>query len=360
MYMNLVSFVLAGAVMGSSPVTSSSGRVSEPHLAIRLGLQCSQCHINRTGGGGRNDFGSLFGQTQLPLRTSAVRARTADQWLTVGGDLRVLASGTFRESTPRSAVSIEEANIQVSARLVPDVLTLYVDESVGAGGAFAREMFALVDVLPANGYVKAGKFLLPYGYRLPDDAEYIRSRTGYTYATPDQGVEVGMQSGAMSLAVAITNGTQGAPEIDDGKQVLGMASFVFPGFRVGASAARNESDAGRRDVVGAFGGVRLGRLVGLGEVDLIRDRIGAGDVKQLAGYVEADLLARQGINFKATYGYLDPNRSIEENGRVRGRVGVEVFPVSSLRVSAFYLMLKDIPQAQTDLDRWNLEMYVHF
>jgi len=358
MYSMLVSLVLGGTVVAASP--SGSGRLPEPHLAIRTGLQCSQCHVNRTGGGGRNDFGSLFGQAQLPLRVSEVRARSAEQWLSVGGDLRVLASGTFEETTPRSAVSIEEANIQVTARLVPELLTLYVDETVGPGGAFAREMFALVDALPANGYVKAGKFLLPYGYRLPDDAEYIRSRTGFTYATPDLGVELGMQSGPMALAVAFTNGTQGAPEIDDGKQVVGRASFVFPGFRVGGSAARNESDAGTRDVVGAFGGFRLGRLVGLGEVDLIRDRIGGNEARQLAGYVEADFLARQGVNLKATYGYLDPQRSIAENSRIRSRMGVELYPVSSLRVSAFYLLLEDIPQATTDNDRFNLELYVYF
>ncbi len=361
MYASLVSLVLAGTAMSAGPEGSAGMRLPEPHLAIRLGVQCSQCHINRTGGGGRNDFGSLFGQTQLPLRTSqAVRSRSAEQWFSVGGDLRVLASGAFREARPRTALSIEEANIQVSARLVPDVLTLYVDETVGPGGAFARELFALADVLPANGYVKAGKFLLPYGYRLPDDAEYIRSRTGFTYATPDQGVEVGFRPGRLALALAVTNGTQGAPENDSRKQVLGRASYVFPGFRVGASAAHNETDAGRRDVVGAFGGVRLGPIVGLGEVDVIRDRIGGNEVRQLTGYVEADLLARQGLNFKATYGYLDPNRSLDANARIRGRLGVELYPVSSLRVSAFYLLLEDIPQATTDLDRLNLEMYVFF
>jgi hypothetical protein len=78
------------------------------------------------------------------------------------------------------------------------------------------------------------------------------------------------------------------------------------------------------------------------------------------GYVEADLLARQGINIKATYGYLDPSRAIAENARVRGRMGVELYPVSSLRLSAFYLLLDDIPQARTDIDRWNLELYVFF
>jgi hypothetical protein len=355
--MSVVSLALA---VGFGTGSAAPAARPEPHLSIRTGLHCSHCHINRTGGGGRNDFGSLYGQAQLPLRTSAVRARPAEQWLSVGGDLRVLASGTFRKATPRSAVSIEEANLQFAAQLVPDVLTLYVDETIGPGGAFAREAFALLDVLPANGYVKAGKFLLPYGYRLPDDAEYIRSRTGFTYATPDLGVEVGLQTGALAVALAMTNGTQGAPELDDGKQVMGTASFVFPRFRLGASASRSESDVGSRDVVGAFGGVRLGPLVGLGEVDLVRDDVDGSETEQLVGYVEADLLARQGVNIKATYGYLDPSRAIAENARVRGRMGVELYPVSSLRLSAFYLLLDDIPQARTDIDRWNLELYVFF
>lgn len=359
MHTVLVSVALAGAV--SIPGSSERSRLPEPHLAIRLGVQCSQCHVNRTGGGGRTDFGSLYGQTQLGLRPSSrVRSRPVEQWLSVGGDLRVLASGAFRDATPRNSISVEEANIQVTARLVPDVLTLYVDETVGPNGAFAREMFALADVLPANGYVKAGKFLLPYGYRLPDDAEYIRSRTGFTYATPDQGVELGFRPGRLALALALTNGTQGAPESDSRKQVLARASLVFPGFRVGASAAHNETDAGRRDVVGTFAGLRLGALVGLGEVDVIRDRIGGEENRQVAGYVEADYLAFRGLNFKATYGYLDPNRSVAANARVRGRFGVELYPVGALRLSAFYLLLDDIPQATTDLDRWNLEMYVFF
>ena len=76
--------------------------------------------------------------------------------------------------------------------------------------------------------------------------------------------------------------------------------------------------------------------------------------------MEADFLARQGVNFKATYGYLDLDRDIPENQRIRGRFGLEIFPVSSLRLSAFYLLLDDIPQARTDVDRWNLELYVHF
>jgi hypothetical protein len=358
MITSLMTIALAGTV--SLPSTAPLSHVSEPHLALRTGLQCNGCHVNRTGGGGRNDYGSVYGQTQLPIRVSEARTRPPEQWLSVGGDLRVLASGAFKDAKPRSSISIDEANLQVTARLVPDLLTLYLDETIGPSGAEAREAFALVDLAAGSAYVKAGKFLLPYGYRIPDDAEYIRSRTGFNYATPDMGVEAGLQKGRLSLAVAATNGTQGADEVDNGKQFLGTASLVWPAFRLGTSAATNDSDAGQRNVMGAFGGVKLGPLVALGEVDVIEDEIAGEETRQLTGYVEGNLLARQGVNFKATYGFLDPSRDIPENERVRGRFGVELFPVSGLRLSAFYLMLEDIPQIRSDLDRWNLQLYVHF
>lgn len=356
----LVSAWLAAGLAGFGHPAPLSA--DEPYLSIRTGLRCSQCHVNRTGGGGRNEFGNVYAQTVLPMaRKFPFRDRALNEFLSVGGDFRVLATGTPAQSVPRTDLELVEANLQVEARVVRDVLAVYVDQTLGPGGASAREAFLLLEGLPLDGYVKAGKFLLPYGLRLADDEEFIRQRTGFSYDTPDQGVEVGIEPAPLSLFMAVTNGTQGAAENNGDKQVTGTAALSLRRFRIGGSASRNDAPGSRRNVVGGFGGFNLGRFALLGELDYIFDRFETGpDLDQFAAYLEGDFLPVPGVNLKVTYGFLDPNRDIGENSQFRMRFGAEVFPIQFLQVSAFYTLHEDIPQATTDLDRVSLELHVHF
>ena len=171
----LTATLLAAAVAAASAHGAGASRTTpEPYLAIRTGLKCSACHVNRTGGGGRSAFGAIFAQTQLPAKTGAVKNRALNDFLSLGWDIRALASGTLANTMPRTDIEVSEANAYVEARMIQNVLDVYVDETLGPGAAGTREVFALVDALPLNGYVKAGKFMLPYGLRLQDDYEFIR------------------------------------------------------------------------------------------------------------------------------------------------------------------------------------------
>lgn len=350
--------IYAGSAASPGPPASGD----EPYLAVRTGLKCSACHVNRSGGGGRNAFGSVFAQTQLPMGTATARNRALNDFLALGFDLRVVGSGTVSRSTPRTAIELDEAQAYLEARLIDRALALYVDQTLGPTRAVAREAFVLIERPTLNGYLKAGKFLLPYGWRLQDDFEYIRQQTGFSYDTPDQGVEIGIEPGPLSWFVALTNGSVGTAEGNDGKQVTSSLALTFRHFRIGASASHNEAaGAARRDVAGAFGGFGVGRLAVLGEFDWIEDKPATGPaVEQLAAYVEGDFLLAKGINAKATYGWFDKARAIAEDERVRMRFGLEVFPSAFLRAAAFYTADLWIPQATTDIDRVSVELHLHF
>lgn len=354
--------VTAVAMFGTLDEDGTKYSHREPYLAVRTGLKCMNCHVNRTGGGARNLFGISFQQTQLPIRTEGFefRNRAVNEWLNIGADVRLMSSAFVTDATPRTAIELEKANVMLEARLLR-TLAVYVDETVGPGRAASRELFGLIDNLPLNGYAKFGKFLLPYGLRLVDDQEFIRDRTEFSFLTPDQGVEVGIEPGQFSLFVAVSNGSNGATEGDDDKQVTGSVSWITRRFRVGASASRKAFSVGTRKVYGGFAGFNIGSLTVLGEVDGISQPGPTGETqRQLVAYGEGNLLIRQGVNAKVTYGYHDRNTDVPEDQRIRVRMGLEVFPIPFLQASAFYTILDDIPQAPGQQDRVGVELHFFF
>ena len=338
----------------------------EPYLAIRTGFRCSKCHTNVTGGGKRTTFGAMFAQARLPMTV----ARIGDgpylypqvgDFLALGANFRLQSSREFQGENPRNPIDITQATFFAEFRIVPDRLAIYIDENVAPGTPRNREAFLLLDGLPGRSYVKAGRFFLPYGFRLLDDGEFIRLRTGFNYSVSDHGVELGLEPGPLSLSVAVTNGTQGAAEENSSKQVTGLAALVFNQFRVGASASHNQGADARRDVYGAFGGFRLGRFAFLGEVDFINDDPPDGRRgDEIAAFLEANLLVARGWNLKMTYGFLDPDRDIGENARVRVRFGVEPFITQFLQASVFYTLNQDIPQSTADRDQLVFELHGFF
>ena len=347
---------------------------AEPYLSVRTGLKCASCHVNRSGGGGRNAFGNIWAQTQLPMQSAPIRQRGLNDWLSIGLDLRALGSwsiakGEAVKDQPTTAFEITDAQVQLEARLIGDRVALYVDQTLGPDRAVAREAFGLIERLPLNGYAKVGKFMLPFGWRLWDDGEFIREETGFTYRTPDIGVELGVEPGPLSLFVALSNGSAGTAEGDSRKMLSSSAAVVFRHFRVGASGSHNRSSDLSTNLVGGFAGVTLGPVTVLGEIDAVFDSFddpARDDNDEIVAFVEGDLLVHKGVNVKVTHGFHDPTAnlrassvSLAEDQRARTRVGVEVFPVSFVQVSAFYVRHDNAGQG-TDLDRVTLELHLHF
>jgi hypothetical protein len=346
----------------------------EPYLAVRTGQKCSACHVNRTGGGMRNDFGVVYAGTTLPMTTEGFQFqnRALNDFVRIGADFRLTASAllsdaTARDAAPQTSLNITRANLYLEAKLINDKLTLYLDETLAPGGATSREFFALVDVPEIGAYAKVGTFFLPSGLRILDDEEFIRDLTGFTMLAPDQGVEVGIEPGRWSVLASVTNGSRGAAENNNGKQVTGTATWVGRRFRLGASASRNTQEGVHKDVLGGFGGVNVGNLSLLGEVDYVQGQGASNegpDVKEVMAFGEGNYLIRQGVNAKVTYGFHDRDVDRPEDERVRARFGLELFPFPYFQVSGFYIFRDDIPEdlalALPQRDEILLELHLLF
>ena len=377
----------ACAALASSLIAATAA--AEPYLAVREGVLCSQCHVNRTGGGKRTAFGVIYSQTVMPhYKITVPEKRDGEEreprgfffdphWgehVSFGADLRFQNLTTFAATTtwndkPQTAPAgntfkIPVANLFVEASLFKEHLVVYVDETVGPEGAALREGFAMYRELPLHGYVKAGRFLLPYGLRFPDDATFVRDMTGFNYANQDLGVEIGAEPGAAFVHVSLTNGTQGGTDTNISKQVTATAGALFRPFRFALlySYADGSTDKSStvRHVGGAYAALGIGRLAILGEADLMRDYSGPGPASppgslpgkvtwQLAAYGEVDLLVYRGVNVRVAYDYQDPFFTLASNGqRSRLTVGTEVFPIPFLGVGVFYYMRRDVPQHVTE------------
>jgi len=338
---------------------AASDALAEPAFAVRTGYRCSQCHVNRTGGGMRTAFGSLYTQTTLPMRLLNVGDRgwllpaNPDARFAVGADGRFQVLALNHQDAPDSfSFEVPEANLYGEARLVPGRFSVYLDETVGPGGASTREAFGLVSFTRWNGYVKAGKFMPPYGWRLPDDAAFIRQFTGFTYSAPDLGVEVGAEPGRWTLQLAAVNGASGGAEDNRAKQLSLLAVRRFETFRLGVSGAHNKISSGTATTTGGLlAGVNFGRLGLLGEADWRKIESTGDSTEEVLALIEADFLVVRGFSFKYAHDFIDPDLDVRTDARTRDTFAIEWIPVPFVQVRLAAERRRGPPQLSGTRDR---------
>jgi len=326
------------------------GAHAEPYFAVRQGLKCVTCHVNPTGGGMRNAFGETWSQTVLPARTLDFGANAPwmgeiTRYLAVGGNLRADASHTrIPNEDSQSSFDLEELRAYVDVRVIPDRLSLYIDQRLAPGSSTNAEAYGRFWFGNQRYYVKAGQMFLPYGLRLQDDSAFVRQAPGINFATPDRGVEFGLETAAWSAQVAVTNGSAGGPETDNGKQLSLRVEHVNSRWRLGASFNNNHTDVGDRQMQNIFAGVRTGPIAWLGEVDYIDDESLLPKRKQWAGLIEADWNLAKGHNLKLTAEEFDPDADIDEDEQVRYSLVWEYVPIQFAQLRLGYRYYDGIPQ----------------
>lgn len=321
---------------------------AEPYLAIKTKMKCAACHVNPLGGGMRTSFGNIYGHTQLPAKVSdytAAEIGKINEFIGLGGNLRYNAERNEDDAGNESSTfRVDSAQLYIAVTPKDTGITFYLDQQIAPGAAVNREAYVQYN-FSGQHYIKAGKMYSPFGLRLEDDTAFVRQVTGFNFDSSDNGVELGLDYNDVLVNVFVTNGTSSVANNDD-KFLYGVrAEKLFSNFRLGATGIINTADQNEQQIINLYGGINWGDVTLLGEVDWLNtDQTNSDDKNQLVGLMELNYQWQQGLNFKLTAEYFDPDTDIDENQETRYSFVTEYTPISNLQLRLGFRTAEGIPQ----------------
>ena len=337
---------------------------AEPYLAVESGLKCANCHVNPSGGGKRNAFGTLYARNEISARALQLSegrmpwtGDVVSRWLAVGGDFRGgYASVDVPGFAEQSDTDVSRATVYAEIRAVPDLLSLYVDQKIAPDGSDNREAYLKLTPLDGKLTVKAGQMFVPFGLRLEDDNTFVRQATGVSFLTPDDGVEVGLELAKWSTQLAVIDGPSGA---DD--QISATAVYVQPKWRVGASVNTSEDAFGDREMQSVFAGLKTGPISWLAELSVVGDEAPSGERDFYATLLEGNWRLRKGHNLKVGYEYLEPDDDRDEDEQERYSLVWEYNPIQFVQSRIGVRRYNGIPNiAISNRDEVFAQLHVYF
>jgi hypothetical protein len=341
------------ACAGVLALSAAGVASAEPYLAVQQGYTCINCHVNPTGGGLRNAFGTVFTEnvlpanslpSSLPVWSGAILDR-----LRIGADLRASDTQIEVPDSPTARTRrIDQIRAYADLALVKDWLDYYVDEGLAPGNARPIEYYGKLTEPNSGIYLKGGQFYLPFGWRLQDNTALVRETTGISMTTPDRGFELGLERPGWSAQLDYTRGAANL-QSGHGHELNGQVVWIRNGWRAGAAASRTSSALGDRQVDGLFAGLRTGPVAWLGELDYVRDAgYPEGTRRFLSALGEADWAIRKGHNLKLTAEYLDPDLHFANDQQTRWSLLYEYTPIPFAQLRAGFRRYRGIPQNDVD------------
>ena len=340
----LSTFLVTCILFSLSAVRTSSAL---PRFSILTGMQCSNCHINPTGGELRNSFASLdFVDDHLRMvpahgdsTDNLFNPRLNDDIL-VGGDVRF--QYMFDSQQKKTSFQSMEGALYSSLNLFTSTSLFakydFVNAAYNANAAY--EIYGLYKFNYDNSYLKVGAFEPSYGIRLDDHTAYTRGgNLGFLqgldqvglFFVPDYwdlGVELGSRLDNLFVTMDVTNGSGlNAINFASRKAVIGKAEYLIKGnYMIGASGYYT----GSTNMYGVLGGAGIAdQFTILGEFDLATNLPGLptayGSVQSTAAFVEATYFVLNGLSATVRFDYF----RIVAGGPIYERfvVGTDIYPI---------------------------------
>ena len=373
-----------------------------PKFASRVGVKCAACHVNPTGKGMRNTFGSTYGREELPMRTYKNVVDTSDDGkvtmtkedvtniddfstaitpnLSYGADFRTLYF--YEANNKTSSVFQMQGDLYLNFRLNRQFL-LYVDKELYNG----VEVFGLAKVLPLDGYFKVGQFIPSYGTKIDDHTTFIRGGPyfplnpaianypqGLVFGErnglhPQQtGIEAGISPSIFSLQVGLFNGypNSGTSGTNATKfktiTVRGDATIQSELINVNVGGSfyndPNPDPTEKATFYGGFGSITVLKSLTLnGEFDYIQTPVAGVTTTGFMSYTELNYVLVNGVDLKLGYDFYDPDKNLKTGSEARTNVGAEFFLMSGVEVRPLYRFNMEQP---TEISNDEFDLMFHF
>ncbi|HLP17165.1 MAG TPA: hypothetical protein VK470_12955 [Bacteroidota bacterium] len=371
-------------VLGLAVLLIGSHASALPEFSARTGERCQSCHVNPAGRGMRTPSGASYGRDDLPVPAwkKALELDSIDTgiapMINIGTDVRTLYF--FNEIDNTGSFFQMEGNLYLDFRLNKKFRICF---SKGLYQGF--ELFGLARVLPAQGYIKVGKFVPAYGMRIDDHNAFIRGGrysnafnrsipNGYPMGlrfgerSEDTGIELGISPSVFTFNVGMFNGSPGGGI--SGTTGTKNYAFVargealipsdFINITVGGSFynQKNPTIGGKTQFYGAFGSLSLGgNLTLISEVDWAITQVQNREVTGRMFYNELYYEITRGLNLLVGYEFYDPDINLENGVVSTINVGASFYPMSGVEMRPIYRINKEKPVEITNNE---LNIMLHF
>ena len=320
-----------------------------PRFAVQNGSSCIACHVNPTGSGLRNDYGSnVVALEELPLERWLDKGN--EDWdgyvsdhLQVGGDFRLQGIQYNDSDTSRkSAVFPMQADIYSYLKLNNNA-GIFTKIGVRGSKAPSTEYWALVSNLPQNAWLRVGRTLPNYGLRVDDHTSFIRGGN-YSRTILDLGKE-GLIFGPflnppaiLELGVPMLGGLQWTSSISTGvvnnsEELNNLTTrFNYSGsndnitYMSGFSFMQEDNFT----MLGVSGGLSFGNLTWTFEADQAENWIDGNT--SLALYDELAWEIIQGVQLIGKYDFFDPKTDWLSGAVSRYTIGAEIYPLNIMEI----------------------------
>jgi hypothetical protein len=354
-----VCLLLGISLAGSSQVQA------EPRYTAMYGQNCTLCHANPTGGGMRSLYASQYiVPGELAMATKSEEGLTSlnpevTPGLVVGADLRTLV---YQQEGGQGSAFSMQGDLYLQAQLSSEV-GVYFD----IGQSRAGEIFGIANVLPLDGYVKAGRFIPDHGWKWADHQMFNRRYLYDPVGIEDpsvhysSGIELGISPGFFLATASVLDGPRGdpSPRLGDNyaAKAMIMQGWGSLNLGVGASILRRTSTGDHIRSAGGLWYLGMGPVAWLGEIDETRQQ------ENLGNLVAQELTVRflRGADLRFTYSFQDPDRANKTGARHRAGAGVAVMPAPFFSTQLmFNQWIIDEGISVTGHDYSEVELMAHF